>query len=389
MSVFRMLLIQLASKLKVLFLKIVKGNSIQNATPSPSNPIEVESVGDRTVNLFDKSKITLNQYMASNGNFATSGSGLTASNIIEVEEGKSYTVSGTTTNGNTMAFNWFDSNKAIMTVRPTKNYLAWEYVTWSNIAPIGAKYLIVNIVTNTEQMGDTWQIEEGDTVTDYEPYGYKIPVKVENVTTNVYLDEPLRKVDIHTDYIDFKNQKLNREIKELKFTGYEDWFTSSSAGKHYYSIPKSTLGTDLPHGSDDILCTHFKVFAGDISALPVGQVCVGNNNINFNFDGTNDDIAGFETWLSQNDVKLYYPLSTPTETAMELPQIEVPVGGKVDFLTKIQPSGYVIGGETVVPEPEVKEDGILDFATDTNVQDDGVVEFGYTPYVNDDGILEF
>lgn len=175
----------------------------------------------------------------------------------------------------------------------------------------------------------------------------------EPVTTNVYLDEPLRKVDVHADYIDSKNNKLVREMKELTFTGYEDWFTSSSSGKHYYSIPKSALGTDLPHGSDDILCSHFKVYAGDVSALPVGQVCVGDNNINFNFDGTNDDIAGFETWLSQNNVKLYYPLTTPTETAMELPQISITQDSIVSVETEV---------------PSSKLDVILDYTVEQYVE---------------------
>ena len=161
--------------------------------PTPDTPIEIESVGDKTKNLFNKTSIVFEQYMTSSGTYAKSYSGLTASDYIEVEEGKSYTVSGEVTQDNTMAFNWFDNNKAIMTVRPTKSYTT-RYITWSNIAPIGAKYLIVNIVTNSTQMGDTWQIKEGSVATPYEPYGYKVPVVIGDITTNIYLNEPLRKV---------------------------------------------------------------------------------------------------------------------------------------------------------------------------------------------------
>ena len=45
-----------------------------------------------------------------------------------------------------------------------------------------------------------------NTMPEYEPY-------VES-TTNIYLDEPLRKIEDKADYIDFKNQKVVRYIKE-------------------------------------------------------------------------------------------------------------------------------------------------------------------------------
>jgi len=55
----------------------------------------------------------------------------------------------------------------------------------------------------------------GDLITDTNDinYGkYKIPVIVGNTTTNIYLDEPLRKVGDYSDYIDFKNQKEFRNV---------------------------------------------------------------------------------------------------------------------------------------------------------------------------------
>ena len=59
---------------------------------------------------------------------------------------------------------------------------------------------------------------------DYEPYGkYKIPIKVSNdseaMTTNIYLDEPLRKVGDYADYIDFENGKVVRNVEVIDNTG--------------------------------------------------------------------------------------------------------------------------------------------------------------------------
>ena len=53
----------------------------------------------------------------------------------------------------------------------------------------------------------------GDLITDEtsEYYGkYDIPIVVNDTTTHIYLDEPLREVGSYADYIDFKHQKVVR-----------------------------------------------------------------------------------------------------------------------------------------------------------------------------------
>ena len=73
-----------------------------------------------------------------------------------------------------------------------------------------ATYLIVQLgATQSAITIETLQIEEGTHTTEYEPY-------VEPVTTNIYLDEPLRKIVEYADYIDFKNQKLVRYVEKLE-----------------------------------------------------------------------------------------------------------------------------------------------------------------------------
>jgi hypothetical protein len=53
------------------------------------------------------------------------------------------------------------------------------------------------------------QIEEGSSNTTYEPY-------ITPITTNIYVDEPLRKVGTSYDYLDYKNGKLIRNIAEIE-----------------------------------------------------------------------------------------------------------------------------------------------------------------------------
>ena len=50
-------------------------------------------------------------------------------------------------------------------------------------------------------------LAESSVEVGYEPYGYKIPVIVNEQTTNIYLDEPLAKSNDIADYIDYKLQK--------------------------------------------------------------------------------------------------------------------------------------------------------------------------------------
>lgn len=73
------------------------------------------------------------------------------------------------------------------------------------------------------------QLELGSTATEYEPY-------VEPITQYIYLDEPLRKVGDYADYIDFKNQKVIRNIKEVTFDGTENWKYNDTDNVIYLSI---------------------------------------------------------------------------------------------------------------------------------------------------------
>ena len=68
------------------------------------------------------------------------------------------------------------------------------------------------------------QIEYGTTATEYEPYQG-------SETIHIYLDEPLRKVRDYTDYIDFKNKKVVRNVVVGVLNGSESW---SSSGTRYY-----------------------------------------------------------------------------------------------------------------------------------------------------------
>ena len=197
----------------------------------------------------------------------------------------------------------------------------------------------------------------GDLITDTNDinYGkYKIPVIVGNTTTNIYLDEPLRKIGDYADYIDFKNSKVIRNIAKKVLNGTEDWGLPGTIISDYSSyriinfIPNLPLQTPI----EELLCTHFE-------ALPKSQyqqepiqnkvTSYGNTNqiiilVSNNIADSNNQTttANWINWLSNNNITLYYS-KQPTEETVALPNIPTIKGTTViEIDTKIQPSNMYI-----------------------------------------------
>ena len=90
------------------------------------------------------------------------------------------------------------------------------------------------------------QIEEGETATTYEPY-------FEPVTTEIYLDEPLRGVKNkkynYIDYIDYSTNLLHKKTAIHVLTGDENWVAASGYANTFQFYPGYIL--------DAGLCTHY------------------------------------------------------------------------------------------------------------------------------------
>lgn len=176
------------------------GNAIQDGTPSPDNPVEIQGCGDRTANLFDVSRHT---GFDGNSVTITNTSGANwqgqAFNIdYAVEFGKTYTYSvdyviDNAADYSTIRFGYITANTGtvmtigdiiaihgsgtfVHTVTVPESIDNFDYfVLYANSSggnpAVGDKITISNI-----------QILEGsytaETAPDYEPYGYKIPVEV-------------------------------------------------------------------------------------------------------------------------------------------------------------------------------------------------------------------
>ena len=178
------------------------------------------------------------------------------------------------------------------------------------------------------------QLEEGTTATAYEPY-------YEPVTTNIYLNEPLRKVGDKSDYIDFESGKVIRRIKELKLTNVNYKYTW--LGKNGVSIGDMLDGIyNRPKG----LCNRETRFTANGNEKT--SIWLGANNPTLYWIGILDYL-GFTTleemneWLANNPTYIYYGSNKTSEETIELPNIPTNKGTTIiEVDTNILPSNMEV-----------------------------------------------
>ena len=157
---------------------------------------------------------------------------------------------------------------------------------------------------------------------DFEPYQ-------ETVTKNVYLDEPLRKIGDYADYIDFKEQKVVRKIKEVTLfvSGVSQMGTNDGSLSLFNQVLKDRLLlTDVKDNiqilSNKLKSLSFldytKVSNNSINAITYNH---SNNAIFYKIKkdllGITDDMSDEEKitkikdYLTNNSITVNYILESP------------------------------------------------------------------------------
>lgn len=163
--------------------------------------------------------------------------------------------------------------------------------------------------------------------TSYEPY-------VEPITTNIYLNEPLRKIGDYTDYIDYKNKKVVRNIGQITLNGSEDW---KIATKFFY------LASDGI--SNIVYSNHFKgimpTTSDNMNNYEIQITASGNWFIRY--DEFNGNLSGFKEWLSANNITNQYILKTLIEEPIDIPEISTFDGTTIIKVeTSVEPSEFMV-----------------------------------------------
>ena len=148
--------------------------------------------------------------------------------------------------------------------------------------------------------------------TEYEPY-------IAPVTTNIYLDEPLRKVGAYADYIDYKNQKVFRQIEVLDGTGTKSIDESlgtltTPIEESVYLPPLSTVinGTNIVTTGTTVEPSNITVRYGNAELEFEGYPCTFSGKVR---RIRNYQVYGDSTQKTRSGKNLLpYPYSETTKT---------------------------------------------------------------------------
>ena len=354
----------------------IYGNSIQNGTPTPEKPVEVESVGDLITldnclnygsdacnnvgkyvipikvtgkNLFDISKINsfkkadyemdATENNSIDNGIITSNVGAYGATVL-LYDSKMFLNEGVyTIQANFMADKESGNKVVTLGLRdiinginyrnfPTlSDYKIWEREIYKITIPTSS-----NFAVNTQGGGEQGdygnlnikikdiQLEYGDKATEYEPYKETI--------TNIYLDSPLRSIGEYADYIDFRNKKVIRMIKNIKFNGNEKWYKYPNKDYSYYiesldAIQKYYLLISN-YFQTDISCLDIRPAIRFINNTPSRRMYIFDNSDNTLFaslDGLSSWLQ--EKYLSGNPLSVDYVLETPIEEKIDLPKLSI------------------------------------------------------------------
>lgn len=169
------------------------------------------------------------------------------------------------------------------------------------------------------------QIELGDTATEYEDFN--------NVQTIKISDVVLRSVDNVCDKIIINKNgdgyiERNIGVINLKNIPKVQWMKSGEKVDRYHA--PLAISYNIQDYSK-LLCTHFKKESNN-DGEAIGKITSNSTNIGFAF--AEKDTTTMEDWVSfinNNDVLLYYILSTPTVTQLTQEQVNNVLNIKTNY----------------------------------------------------------
>ena len=181
------------------------------------NTVDGESVGDRTGNLFDKTRNTIPDAILDDGAIYPVGGvgGYLIYAPITPLQTYTFCTNGTIRLGLRSAFTIDKPALSVSYVIDNVNthYNHGTDNEFTRQAPLKANWIVIQIRNESALAYDN-MLNLGSTVLPYEPYGYKVPVTISNGTDTqtipIYLPEQIRKVGDEEEYIEYGEQKQHR-----------------------------------------------------------------------------------------------------------------------------------------------------------------------------------
>ena len=291
-------------------IQLEEGTSATEYIPYGKYKISVTISGK---NLFD-GNAKQGAYIISTGNYGNGSTYICNANKIPVKPNTEYYLSRI---GSEQTFIhsilMYDSDNNYLGAATTTTVDSAKKFTTNN----DANYISFNIKTIKTSItpSELGQVQLSETLSEYEPY-YK-------QTTNIYLDEPLRKIGDYADYIDFKDQKVVRTIKEKildpKATYHKNIISTSNAYVVYFEDYKA----------DSLLAMSNRFQNTTTHAVEKGIYAGHNINILTPFSLNITDENLFKEWLTNNYLVVAYILDSEKEQNIYLPKIDTNNGTNI------------------------------------------------------------
>lgn len=213
--------------------------------------------------------------------------------------------------------------------------------------------------TNGQSIEMDWvKLEKGSTATPYSIAPNEVSYNTQSPTlykTNILLSEPLRSVGDVKDRLFLDTDglwKVERNVKEVVFTGTENWTAGSVSTDTTKDGYEFSYGAINARDLDETLSNQFK--ATKLSNPPIGHLRLDTNLGSgwFTFatqKGLFTSVADMKTHLSKNNLIVLYRLLTPTIETLSAEQQT-----KLNNIQSFKESNYVYTVANVEPNLNAK-----------------------------------
>lgn len=315
----------------------IDGNTVQNGTPTPDNPIEPEFVGDKTENLFDVTgQMDDGHYYNDSGNIASYSKVAYFYDYMKIDPTKNLYIYNAHDGINTVRYYYYNSNKEWL--RRSGALVNGAPLT----PPVGTEYIRLQV--STEQEYQYIMITQTSiSASPFIPYGYKIPISSAGQTKNIYLGQV----------------QSTRKIKKLVLTGEESLSQSYNRYRYYYTRH------DNPASVSNAAISNILLEGSGLSTSDTFNI-TNDGILDFGVVNTFSSLELFRSYLAAQyaagtPVTIWYVLATPEVGIVNEPLakigdyadsvdfsqagVEIPVTAGENTLsvgTNIQPSNMMI-----------------------------------------------
>ena len=325
----------------------ITGNTVQNGTPTPENPVEVVGVGDRTANLFDYKKYFESTFTKYSEYFEFAEIQLKPFTTYTFTTSFSESTIATGVINTAFIITTSTEEPSTLTGGISSTRIATKSTEADGIIKIYKRIRGIYLPKKEDfDSGMHWlMINEGDTALPYEPYGYKIPIVTksdgaEPITTPIYLPTPLYNGEV-------MRSDGSRDVKwgvvDLGSLTWENEFGISQGQIRAINISNSIIST-MVYGGNCYCQSYMYDGIKKYTEIKNNSIAFSNSKQvpflrikNTSYDNVQDLIN------SLSGVKLYYELAKPTTETFTAPQIPTLNGTTViDVDTAVKPESMTI-----------------------------------------------